>query len=112
MTDDVAALVLRDNYLQSQALSMLEARAATDLLEHAHTIRSLEVSGLLDRALEFLPTAEEIEERHKARPRPDAPGARDPARLRARWRCTRGSSTRTCPRTRTSATSSSATSRR
>ena len=66
MTDECATLVLRDNYLQSQAISMLEARAASDLLEHAHTIRSLEVSGHLDRALEFLPTTEEIDERHKA----------------------------------------------
>jgi glutamate dehydrogenase len=67
MTDDVAAHVLRDNYLQSQAISMLEMRAEADLLEHAHTIRSLEVSGNLDRALEFLPTTEEIEERHRIR---------------------------------------------
>jgi glutamate dehydrogenase len=66
MTDEVAFLVLRDNYLQSQALSMLEARAAKDLLEHAHSIRSLEVTGLLDRELEFLPSSEEIAERHKA----------------------------------------------
>ncbi|HVF15873.1 MAG TPA: NAD-glutamate dehydrogenase domain-containing protein, partial [Steroidobacteraceae bacterium] len=65
MTDDVAAHVLRDNYLQSQAVSMLEARAESDLLEHAHTIRSLEVSGQLDRGLEFLPTSEEIDERHR-----------------------------------------------
>ncbi|MGH8186095.1 MAG: NAD-glutamate dehydrogenase domain-containing protein, partial [Steroidobacteraceae bacterium] len=66
MTDEVAALVLRDNYLQSQALSMLESRAVKDMLEHAHSIRSLELSGHLDRALEFLPTTEEIGERHKA----------------------------------------------
>ena len=66
MTDEVAFLVLRDNYLQSQALSMLEARASKDLLEHAHSIRSLELSGLLDRGLEFLPSSEEIDERHKA----------------------------------------------
>jgi glutamate dehydrogenase len=66
MTEDVAALVLRDNYLQSQALSMIEARAAKDVLEHAHAIRSLEVSGLLNRSLEFLPSIEEISERHKA----------------------------------------------
>jgi glutamate dehydrogenase len=66
MTDDVAALVLRDNYLQSLAISMLEARAATDVLEHAHTIRSLELAGQLDRALEFLPDAEQIAERRKA----------------------------------------------
>ncbi|HEX4974239.1 MAG TPA: hypothetical protein VFV69_24570, partial [Steroidobacteraceae bacterium] len=66
MTEDVAWLVLRDNYLQSQALSMLETRAVKDLLEHAHSIRSLELAGSLDRGLEFLPGAEEIAERHKA----------------------------------------------
>ena len=66
MTDEVAHLVLRDNYLQSQALSVLETRAVSDLLEHAHSIRSLELSGGLDRALEFLPGAEELAERHKA----------------------------------------------
>ncbi|MFL6551459.1 MAG: NAD-glutamate dehydrogenase, partial [Povalibacter sp.] len=66
MTDEVGALVLRDNYLQSQALSMLEARSVKDLSEHVHTIRSLEVSGLLDRGLEFLPVTEQIEERRKA----------------------------------------------
>jgi len=66
MTDDVASHVLRDNYLQSQALSMLESRAVSELMEHAHTIRSLEVSGQLDRNLEFLPSVEEIGARHKA----------------------------------------------
>jgi glutamate dehydrogenase len=65
MTDDVAAHVLRDNYLQSQALSVLETRASVDLLEHTHTIRSLERSRQLDRALEFLPAAEDIDERHR-----------------------------------------------
>ena len=66
MTEDVAALVLRDNYLQSQAISTLELRAKVDLFEHAHTIRSLELSGHLDRALEFLPSSETIEDRHRA----------------------------------------------
>jgi glutamate dehydrogenase len=65
MTEDVAALVLRDNYLQSQALSTLQLRSAQDLFEHAHTIRSFELSGHLDRALEFLPSSEEIDERHR-----------------------------------------------
>ena len=65
MTDDVGALVLRDNYLQSQAISLLEANAAERLGEHAHFIRALELDGLLDRALEFLPSAEEIEERNR-----------------------------------------------
>jgi glutamate dehydrogenase len=65
MTEDVAALVLRDNYLQSQALSTLQLRSTQDLFEHAHTIRSFELSGHLDRSLEFLPSAEEIDERHR-----------------------------------------------
>ena len=66
MTDDVGDLVLRDNYLQGQAISMLEANAAERLGEHAHVIRSLELDGVLDRALEFLPSGEEIEERRRA----------------------------------------------
>ena len=66
MTDDVATLVLRDNYLQSQAISLLQATAAERLGEHAHFIRSLELDGVLDRALEYLPSAEDIEERGRA----------------------------------------------
>jgi glutamate dehydrogenase len=66
MTDDVARLVLRDNYLQSQAISVLQSTAAERLGEHAHFIRSLERDGLLDRALEFLPSAEDIEDRRRA----------------------------------------------
>ena len=66
MTDEVADLVLRDNYLQTQALSLLEARASERVNEYAHFIRRLELDGQLDRALEFLPNAEEIEERRKA----------------------------------------------
>ncbi len=66
MTDDVGALVLRDNYLQSQALSLLEAVAPERLGEHAHFIRSLELEGVLDRALEFLPSSEDIEDRRRS----------------------------------------------
>jgi len=67
MTDDVAELVLRDNFLQSQALSMLEATAPQRLQEHAHFIRTLELDGELDRAVEFLPSIEALAERRKAR---------------------------------------------
>jgi glutamate dehydrogenase len=66
MTDDVARLVLRDNYLQSQAISLMQAKAPERLGEHAHFIRSLERDGMLDRALEFLPTADDIEDRRRA----------------------------------------------
>jgi len=66
MTEEVGALVLRDNYLQSQAISLMQGIAAERLGEHAHFIRSLELEGLLDRGLEYLPTSEDIEARARA----------------------------------------------
>jgi glutamate dehydrogenase len=66
MTEEVGQLVLRDNYLQSQAISLLQVGAPERLGEHAHFIRSLELDGVLDRALEYLPSAEEIEDRRRA----------------------------------------------
>lgn len=65
MTEAVAQLVLRDNYLQSQAISLAETQAIARLQEHAHFIRSLELNQELDRDLEGLPSIEEIAERHK-----------------------------------------------
>jgi glutamate dehydrogenase len=65
MTSDVAALVLRNNYLQSQALSILEAQAVARLPEHQHLMRQLEHSGDLNRRIEFLPDDEAVAERHK-----------------------------------------------
>ncbi|WP_420547708.1 NAD-glutamate dehydrogenase [Curvivirga sp.] len=63
MTDEVAALVLRDNYQQTQSVSMVELMAIKDLDSHQRTIRSMERSGDLDRGLEFLPDDEEISDR-------------------------------------------------
>jgi glutamate dehydrogenase len=65
MTPDVVALVLRNNYLQSQAISTLEARASERVAEQAYAIRALEASGDLDRGLEYLPAETEITERIK-----------------------------------------------
>jgi len=65
MTDDVAAFVLRNNYLQTQSISMMEARARERLAETARLITNLEKTGLLDRDLEFLPNDAEIEERRE-----------------------------------------------
>jgi len=63
MTDDVAALVLRDNYFQTQALSVT-GRIAPQLLDaQQRFIQYLEKAGKLNRALEFLPSDEEIAER-------------------------------------------------
>ncbi len=63
MTEEVAALVLRDNYLQGEALSVAEARGAAALDRQARLIRELEKSGRLDRALEFLPDDETLASR-------------------------------------------------
>ena len=65
MTGDVATLVLRNNYLQSQALSTLEGQSVLRLPEHQHLIRQLERSGDLNRHIEFLPDDEALAERHK-----------------------------------------------
>jgi len=63
MTGDVAALVLRDNYFQTQWLST-SGRMASHLLDPQHRfMRFLEREGRLKRAIEFLPTDEEIAER-------------------------------------------------
>ncbi len=66
MTDEVAFLVLRNNYLQSQAISTGEFQAKDRLSEGAYVMRALERSGDLNRALEFLPSEEEIAERRQA----------------------------------------------
>ncbi len=65
MTGEVAALVLRNNYLQSQAISVLEQRAPERLSEYQSLIRTLERGGHLNRAIEFLPADDEFPERRK-----------------------------------------------
>jgi glutamate dehydrogenase len=65
MTNEVAALVLRNNYLQGQAISIMELHAGPRLAEYQHLIRSLERSGDLNRTLEFLPADDELAERRK-----------------------------------------------
>ncbi|UZW63179.1 NAD-glutamate dehydrogenase [Lysobacter enzymogenes] len=66
MTDEVAELVLNDNYRQNQAISLMERMSLTRLGSKLHFIRTLESQGLLDRQIEFLPSDAEIAER-KAR---------------------------------------------
>ncbi len=65
MTEEVAELVLRNNYLQSLAISMLETHAAERVNEHAHVIRSMTRRKELDRSLEALPNEDEIAERRR-----------------------------------------------
>ena len=63
MTDNVADLVLRNNYLQTQSISMSETLAADRIDETARLISDLERTGLLNREIEFLPDEVQIEER-------------------------------------------------
>ncbi|MGW1451773.1 NAD-glutamate dehydrogenase domain-containing protein, partial [Micromonospora sp. NPDC002411] len=60
MTDEVAELVLRDNYDQARAINNAQAQAASLLPVHRRMINELERSGGLDRALEALPPDEEL----------------------------------------------------
>jgi len=55
MTDEVGELVLRDNYLQGQALSVAEKQGAAGIPALGRFMRGLERRGKLDRAVEFLP---------------------------------------------------------
>jgi glutamate dehydrogenase len=63
MVDDVAAHVLKDNYDQTLALSVALVRAHHDLDSHGRFIRDLERRGKLDRAVEFLPSDEDLRKR-------------------------------------------------
>ncbi|HLW74034.1 MAG TPA: NAD-glutamate dehydrogenase, partial [Gammaproteobacteria bacterium] len=66
MTDEVGALVLRDNYMQAQAISVADAQAAARISEYGHLIRALEKSGALNRTIEFLPSDDGLAERRKS----------------------------------------------
>lgn len=73
MEEDVAELVLSNNYQQTQIVSV-EAESGKYLMsQHIRTISLLEEDGLLDREIEFLPGHDELiermaEGRHLTRP--------------------------------------------
>jgi len=60
MTDEVAELVLRDNYDQARAINNAQAQAASLLPVHRRMIADLERSGALSRSLEALPPDDEL----------------------------------------------------
>ena len=62
MTDEVGALVLRNNYAQNTALANAVAQSASLLHAQQRFMRRLGRDGHLDRALEFLPTDRQIRE--------------------------------------------------
>ncbi len=65
LTDEVARLVLRNNYRQTLALSLAERRGLEDLGFEQRLMQVLEKRQLLDRGVEFLPTDAEIAERRR-----------------------------------------------
>ncbi|MFO1153738.1 MAG: NAD-glutamate dehydrogenase [Rhodospirillales bacterium] len=67
MTEEVAGLVLHDNYAQTQAISLIAAEGAAALDSQARLIRSLERQGRLNRTVDVMPDEEALAERGQAR---------------------------------------------
>jgi glutamate dehydrogenase len=63
MTDGVAQLVLKNNYRQTQAISIAHSDALPRMEEYRRLINAMENAGKLNRRLEFLPPDEDITER-------------------------------------------------
>ena len=58
MTDEVSEIVLSDNYLQTQAISLAEQKAVSAREYHLGLIRALERDGGLNREIENIPSDE------------------------------------------------------
>ncbi len=63
MTEQVSELVLSDNFKQNQALNIAEKSSAFTVEMFGRLINSLEKAGLLDRAVEFLPSELDLSKR-------------------------------------------------
>lgn len=66
MTDSVAQLVLRQNYLQPQAIELSAKQGTEQLALQQKFMQFLEQQERLDRAIEFLPNDEQIIHRQKS----------------------------------------------
>ncbi len=67
MTKEVGELVLRHNYLQTLAMTMIEAKGVDTLDNQIRLMRMLERADRLNRAVEFLPDDETLAEREMAK---------------------------------------------
>ena len=63
MTDAVSALVLTNNYRQTQAIALAHRECEERMDEYVRLIHDFEEAGKLNRALEYLPDEETIAER-------------------------------------------------
>ncbi|MER8908096.1 NAD-glutamate dehydrogenase, partial [Mesorhizobium sp. M0854] len=74
MTDEVSALVLSNNYQQTLALSLARKRGLADIAHQSRFMEALEARGLLDRAVETLPSPAGVDAREpRGEPRTPAP---------------------------------------
>ena len=64
MTDEVGEIVLQNNYDQALAVNLMHHQIGKRNLEYVMLLKSLEESGKLDRQLEFLPSDDELSDRH------------------------------------------------
>ncbi len=63
MTDNVAELVLRNNYEQGQAISFATMRSPLTVEEYSRFMLQLKKAGQLDIKIEYLPDSSKVEER-------------------------------------------------
>lgn len=63
MTNEVAALVLRDNFLQTRAISLTTSQGFRAAELHSRYIIELERTGKIDRSVEFIPDEKMLRER-------------------------------------------------
>ena len=63
MTEQVADLVLANNYKQTQAISLAERQARKSMGEYRRFISAMESNGKLSRSLEFIPEDELLADR-------------------------------------------------
>lgn len=63
LSEDVAAAVLRNNYLQNMTLANARSQAATMAPVHRRVVATLEERGVVDRAVDGFPSDSELEER-------------------------------------------------
>jgi glutamate dehydrogenase len=67
MTDEVAELVLRDNYLQTQSITVTHNLGYHMLDRQARFMRVMEREGRIDRRIEVLPDEDELADRARLR---------------------------------------------
>ncbi len=60
MTGQIAQLVLKNNYNQTQAIDLIAAHSSKNLGLHSRVIRDLEQQGKINRELEYLPDEEKL----------------------------------------------------